>query len=85
MQFWRCQNSTDSNLVCKSDDEIDTILGDATLQIYIKYKNVDFTNYKDPIQEVFDDRIFYEFIPSLRYKSDLLIEKNVGEFQDDFL
>ena len=51
----KCRNSSDSNITCKSEEDIDDLLEKGWLQITYVSSYVDFNNYSHPIQYVTED------------------------------
>ena len=51
----KCRNSSKSNIICKSEEEIDSLIQKGWLQITYVSSYVDFNNYTNPIQYVTDD------------------------------
>ena len=51
----KCRNSSDSNIICKSEEEIDSLIQKGWLQITYVSSYVDFNNYSHPIQYVTED------------------------------
>ena len=51
----KCRNSTDSNITCKTEEEIDDLIQKGWLQITYVSSYVDFNNYSNPIQYVTED------------------------------
>ena len=51
----KCRNSSNSNIICKSEEEIDSLIQKGWLQITYVSSYVDFNNYSHPIQYVTED------------------------------
>ena len=51
----KCINSSDSNITCKSEEEINDLIQNGWLQITYVSSYVDFNNYSHPIQYVTED------------------------------
>ena len=51
----KCRNSSDSNIICKSEEEIDSLIQKGWLQITYVSSYIDFNNYSYPIQYVTED------------------------------
>ena len=51
----KCRNSSNSNVICKSEEEIDSLIQKGWLQITYVSSYVDFNNYSNPIQYVTED------------------------------
>ena len=51
----KCRNSSDSNIKCKGEEEIDNLIQKGWLQITYVSSYVDFNNYSHPIQYVTED------------------------------
>ena len=51
----KCRNSSDSNIICKSEDEINSLINNGWLQITYVSSYVDFNNFTHPIQYITDD------------------------------
>ena len=51
----KCRNSSNSNIICKSEEEIDSLIQKGLLQITYVSSYVDFNNYSNPIQYVTED------------------------------
>jgi hypothetical protein len=51
----KCQNSSDSNITCKSEKEINDIMQNGWLQITYVSSYIDFNNYSHPIQYITED------------------------------
>ena len=51
----KCKNSSDSNIICKNEDEINNLIQNGWLQITYVSSYVDFNNYSHPIQYVTED------------------------------
>ena len=55
----KCRNSSKSNIICKSEEEINSIMQNGWLQITYVSSYVDFNNYSNPIQYVTEDSYIY--------------------------
>ena len=51
----KCRNSSDSNITCKSEEEINSFMQNGWLQITYVSSYVDFNNFSHPIQYITDD------------------------------
>ena len=75
-----CQNSTNSNITCKSQDDINTFLKEKYFQIYFKEYNYDMTNLQNPTTSLFQTD--YGLIdPEIRKK--LVVTYKKMEIMDD--
>jgi len=75
-----CQNSTSSNITCKSQDDINTFLKEKYFQIYFKEYNYDMTNLQNPTTSLFQTD--YGLIdPEIRKK--LVVTYKKMEIMDD--
>jgi len=75
-----CQNSTNSNITCKSQDDINTFLKEKYFQIYFKEYNYDMTNLQNPTTSIFQTN--YGLIdPEIRKK--LVVTYKKIEIMDD--
>ena len=54
----KCRNSSDSNIKCKSEEEINSILEKSWLQMTYISSFIDFNNYSNPIQYITEDIYF---------------------------
>ena len=54
----KCRNSSDSNIKCKSEEEINSILQKSWLQMTYISSFIDFNNYSNPIQYITEDIYF---------------------------
>ena len=46
---------------------------------------IDMKNYKNPIQHMIDDGLFWELTPNMRKKTNVFIRKNEATFEDSFI
>ena len=46
---------------------------------------IDMKNYKNPIQHMIDDGLFWELTPNMRKKTNVFIRKNEATFKDSFM
>ena len=51
----KCRNSSDSDIICKSEEEIDSVMQNGWLQITYVSSYIDFYNYSNPIQYITED------------------------------
>ena len=51
----KCQNSSDSNIICKNEEDIDNLIQNGWLQINFVSSYANFHNYTNPIQYVIED------------------------------
>ncbi len=51
----KCQNSSDSNIKCKNEEDIDNLIKNSWLQINFVSSYVNFHNYTNPIQYIIED------------------------------
>ena len=54
----KCRNSSDSDIICKSEEEIDSVMQNGWLQITYVSSYIDFYNYSNPIQYITEDTYF---------------------------
>ena len=54
----KCRNSSDSNIKCKSEEKINSILQKSWLQMTYISSFIDFNNYSNPIQYITEDIYF---------------------------
>ncbi len=83
--FWielrTCQNSSSSDIICKSREEIDEYLKNNYVDIYISDHNIDSSNYLKPLTR--NLKIFYQLLDPKLYKSVELYMKNSLITTDD--
>ena len=51
----KCRNSSDSDIICKSEEEINSVMQNGWLQITYVSSYIDFYNYTNPIQYITED------------------------------
>ena len=51
----KCRNSSDSDIICKSEEEINSVMQNGWLQITYVSSYIDFNNYSNPIQYITED------------------------------
>jgi hypothetical protein len=83
ISFAKCVNSTANKNICKSDAEINSVIGDANMNIYTLNTYVDFKNYTHPVKFFIDSRVYWTPLPDMQKKVNLMLRKNEGKFQDD--
>ena len=54
----KCRNSTNSKIICKSEEEINEVIQNGWLQITFVSSYIDITNYSNPIQYITEDTYF---------------------------
>ena len=54
----KCRNSSESNIICKSEEEINSILQNGWLQMTYISSFIDFNNFSNPIQYITEDIYF---------------------------
>ena len=83
--FWielrTCQNSSSSNVICKSPEEIGAYLKNNYVDIYISNHNIDSSNYEKPLTR--NLKIFYQLLDLNLFKSVDLYMKHCHIKTDD--
>ena len=54
----KCRNSSNSNIICKSEEEINSILQKGWLEMTYISSFIDFNNFSNPIQHITEDTYF---------------------------
>ncbi len=87
----KCRNSSNSNIICKSEEEINSLMQNGWLQITYVSSYVDFNNFSSPIQYITDDsyinfdvnmnKQLYIYFSSLEINSekDLIFSSKISE------
>ena len=74
----KCTNGT--GVVCQDDATIDAALEKAIFEIYFVHKFANFTNYKDSLPFVLEQRWYYYVDSTRTIHPEIFIEKNEALF-----
>ncbi|CAI2372806.1 unnamed protein product [Moneuplotes crassus] len=83
INFNRCDNAT-SSVTCLTTAQIDQKVQELEVGIYVVNSYFDFDDYNSPIKTYIDDRFFYYLVPGNTVTSNVYIQKNEIETQDNY-
>ena len=85
----KCQNSTENDFSCASEEEIESILPYVSLQMTIPKSNYDFTNPSNPRKRTYDYQFYYFDINLMKSYTGFLLpvylKTDVGIISDDYI
>ncbi|CAI2374574.1 unnamed protein product [Moneuplotes crassus] len=79
----RCDNAT-SSVTCFSSILINQQIEELEIGVYVVNSYFDFDDYNSPIKTYIDDRFFYYVVPDRTLTSNVYVQKNEIETQDNY-
>ncbi|CDW71369.1 UNKNOWN [Stylonychia lemnae] len=85
IKLQKCQNSLNSKIVCKNQSQIDDFFEREKFNVALVNSIIDFNDYDQTKKSFIDDSIFWDIESDKYKKSNMYIQKQEANLQDDFL
>ncbi|CAI2385568.1 unnamed protein product [Moneuplotes crassus] len=82
MKLRKCTGDSSN---CRNDTELVDLIKKSRFSIAIVNAIVNLKDYKNPIQHMIDDGLYWELIPNFRKKTDIFLRKNEASFEDNYV
>jgi len=80
----KCINAT-SSVTCKTTAQIEDVMKQSRFSLAIENTVINMKDYKNGVQRIIEDGLYWEVVPSMRKKSNILIRKNEAVFEDSYV